>query len=201
MTPKEIYQLVIEGGSDHLGVFGGKKRGGRNIQQVPDEISPCLYYLQMASTIENYLEVGAASGGLTYLVNEVFHPERIVLIDNNRHGKSNLRSTTLKNVNCMEIIGDSQSDHIINVVRNLGWEYDLLVIDADHTYRGVKQDYDNYSPFCRKYLLLHDTVACKGVKQIFEELKDSEDFDFIQEFISATSIKCGLGLFRRSNVI
>ena len=197
MTPKQIYGLVIEGGSDHLKVFGGRKYGGVNLQQIPDEITPCLVYLQ-TQKITNYLEVGAASGGLTQLVNKVLKPEVIILVDNNHHSKSKYRKGILKGIDREEIIGDSQSDKIIQLVKGYPFLYDLVVIDADHRYRGVKNDIENYKVLCRDFLLLHDTVACKGVKRAFEELKEDESFVFMKEFISTTHPKpLGLGLFRR----
>lgn len=199
---KKLYELVNSVGSDHLRVFGGTKRGGVNLQQIPDEIVPCLHYLR-SKRIRNYLEIGAASGGLTYVINEVLAPTIIVIVDNNHHTKSKYRKNILKEVKYEEVIGDSQSEKVVNRVKNFGHMYDLVVVDADHTYLGSKTDIENYKELCRDYLLLHDTVACKGVKRAFEELQEDEDFSLIHEYVStAHSHSLGIGLFRRSvNVI
>jgi predicted O-methyltransferase YrrM len=199
MTPQEIHRLVLEIGSDRVGVFGGKYTGGVNLQQVPEEITQCLHYLNIATKIENYLEIGAASGGLTYLINKIFHPEIIVVVDNNSHTKSKYRANILKDVNHLQIIGDSQSKEVVGTIQGLPYKYDLVVIDADHRYEGTKKDVDNYKSLSRDFILLHDTVCCKGVKKVFEEFKEDEEFDFMDEFVSTTHhYPCGLGLFRRS---
>ncbi len=200
MTPKDIHKIVLQGGSDHLGVFGGERHGGVNLQQIPDEITPCLYYLHIATggKIKNYLEIGAASGGLTYLVNEIFSPEVIILVDDNKHGKSKWRKGILKDVKREEIIGDSQSDKIIQAVKNYCILFDLVVVDADHRYMGVYNDINNYKHVCQDFLMVHDTVACKGVKKAFEEFKEDYSFEFMEEFISESNLNpLGIGLFRR----
>ena len=199
MTPKEIHKLVLDVGSDHLGTFSGAYRGGVNLQQVPDEIAQCLYYLQQAARMENYLEIGAASGGLTYLVSKIFHLKIIVLVDNNAHTKSKWRNSVLKNIKYMQVIGDSQSPQIVDTIKRMNYQFDLVVIDADHRYVGVKKDIDNYKQFCRGIMFIHDTVACKGVKKAFEEFKQDGDFDFMSELVSSTSPKCGIGIFSSVN--
>lgn len=51
---------------------------------------------------------------------------------------------------------------------------DVLFIDGDHTYEGVKDDWNNFSPFVKKggRIYLHDCDATSpGVVQLWEELK------------------------------
>ena len=52
---------------------------------------------------------------------------------------------------------NSDSDTAVNLVKNEPL-FDLLIIDADHTYAGVKSDYINYKPFVRKggYIIFDD---------------------------------------------
>ena len=199
MTPSEIHQLVLESGSDHLKVFGGKRYGGVNLQQVPDEITPCLYYLYVSGLVKTYLEVGAASGGLTYIVNKVLQPKAIVLVDNNLHGKSVYRKHILESVKRVEIIGNSQSSGTVKQVQLLHTMFDLVVVDADHRYHGVKQDIENYKSYCSHFLLLHDTIACKGVKKAKEEFENDSEFSLAREFISTEHRQpLGIALFRRN---
>jgi len=49
-------------------------------------------------------------------------------------------------------------------------EYDLAFIDGDHTYEGVKKDFENLKDRA-KYILFHDTQSCEGVTKFISELK------------------------------
>jgi cephalosporin hydroxylase len=192
----EVIKKASDAGVDHIR-FGGSKRGGVNVQQMPDEIGPCLYYLQDRG-IQSYLEIGAASGGLTFLVNKILKPKRIVIVDDNKHRKNGLRSKVLRGVDREEIIGDSQSKKIVQKVKELGQSYDLIVIDADHSFKGVMADIKNYANLCEKYLVLHDTVCCKGVREAFERLQRDPRFQLVNEFkTTAYRDPCGVGLFWR----
>jgi hypothetical protein len=54
-------------------------------------------------------------------------------------------------------------------------DYDIILIDADHSYNGVKQDILNYKDK-GKYLLFHDYDSnWTGVKQAVDE------FNFVRE--------------------
>jgi predicted O-methyltransferase YrrM len=59
--------------------------------------------------------------------------------------------------------------HLGNWTLLKGSEGDFLFIDGDHTYQGVKQDFQMYSPLVKKggIVAFHDIVkqyACKNEK-------------------------------------
>ncbi len=58
------------------------------------------------------------------------------------------------------------------VGKTFGRPIDLLHIDADHSYEGVKGDFENWSPWVRPggCVLFHDTEAFPGVRRLFDEL-------------------------------
>mgnify|MGYP001270241435 CR=1 FL=1 len=78
-------------------------------------------------------------------------------------------------------------------------KYDLIFIDGDHSYSGVKKDVEMYSPLLNLggLVLFHDTQFCEGVKQVFEEIKLNGDFKLINEYVSETQFKLGIGLLQR----
>jgi cephalosporin hydroxylase len=197
-TLEEIEQFIIDAGSDSLAVFGGAYEGSVHIQQVPDELAPCiLAILNSGVVIESVLEIGVASGGTTFVVDHFFKPGSVVLIDDNAHPKHILRPNILKNVPRQEIIGNSRHQSVIEQAKG---PIDLLVIDGDHSYEGVKADVDNYLPLLRKggFLILHDSVLPDwGVPRMVKELKEGTDVLLIDEYVSQNGPKCGVALFRK----
>jgi hypothetical protein len=77
-------------------------------------------------------------------------------------------------------------DKTIELLVKLNEKYKniLLLIDGNHDYEYVKEDYDRLAPYV-KYVAMHDIVNCAvpGVGQKWNEIKKSESFDFIYEFI------------------
>lgn len=76
--------------------------------------------------------------------------------------------------------GDSQSAEMLARLKNIlgGKQIDFLFIDADHSYEGVKKDYELYSPLVRHggMIAFHDVAkhaasANCGVTQLWAELK------------------------------
>ena len=198
MTKEEILELVLSLGSNHLEVFGGRYVGGKKIQQVPEEISEVIYtLLQLKPEIKNYAEIGSAGGGTTALLDEIFKLENAFIVDDNLHDDHKERPEILKDVkNVYEFIGDSQGAEAKKFVESFNIPLDMLFIDADHSYNGVKNDTFNYIGLVKSggFIMYHDTVSYPGVKQHVEEMQqDSENY----KLIINTGSKCGLALFQK----
>lgn len=56
------------------------------------------------------------------------------------------------------INGNSQEEETLRKVTDIRKEYDLIFIDGDHTYDGVKKDISLYEPLCKSTLIFHDVV-------------------------------------------
>ena len=212
VAKESIEQMVERLGSDHVPSFGRSFEGGIQIQQIPDEIGPCLRKIVelMSSNTDgklpsplHYLEIGAAAGGTTYLVNEVLRPDKIVLIDDNCHPKHHVRPYILRDIPHDEIIGHSQADGTVDVLKSSGLMFDIILIDGDHTYSGVKKDAEIYKNFLSPggFMVFHDSAMIEwGVANVvMEMIKHDVDFDFVDEY--RTSNKnlrpLGLALFRK----
>lgn len=70
---------------------------------------------------------------------------------------------------------NSQEKHTADMVRISG-PYDFIFIDADHSYPGVKRDWELYSPMCKAggIIAMHDVVhrdGC-GVHQLWREIQE-----------------------------
>lgn len=72
------------------------------------------------------------------------------------------------------IQGDSHSADVVEQARKDG-PYDLVFIDADHTYDAVKADWENYGPMCAPggLVVFHDIAERPeyGVAQLWAELR------------------------------
>ena len=94
------------------------------------------------------------------------------------------------------IFGDSTDLDIVNLVK--AWApFDLVFIDGDHRYEGVKKDWENYGPMGR-VVVFHDIVVHPQgannrpeVYRLFEEIKGNKS-----TFIGEKSLM-GLGIVIR----
>jgi len=199
-----IKDFILDAGSDHLPTFGGKFEGGIHLQQVADEITPCLVeLLKYKKDIKSFLEIGSAAGGSAFIFNHFFDLETIVLIDDNKHGKHGLRGDVLKGINRQEIIGRSDDESVMNEISNLNVMFDLILVDSEHDYRQVKVEVAAYMPFLKPggFLFLHDTVySPDGDGRVVRELKNDIGMEFIDEYVAEEGPKLGIALFRKRKV-
>ncbi len=179
MEYNDILSLAQKCGSDHLSQFGGEFEGGYKIQQNPDEIAKCLFDLQRLENI-NYLEIGVAAGGLTRLVSDVLSVNNVVLVDLGIHPaipeyyEENMRNLKNKGLLC-RFHGDSHSELCKEFLWGLNMKFDLVFVDGDHEYGGVKQDFELIQPFVHEntFICCHDIKNIPGqdVARFFEEIR------------------------------
>lgn len=200
-SAEAIEKYIEEIGSDDLPTFGGTWVGGAYIQQLPDEIAPAIHaLLSTGASIRSFFELGVAAGGLTLAINNYFKPMTIVLLDTNQHPRCVNRPEVLKGIKYEEVIGDSAGDSTLARVANLGYTYDLAVIDGVHYYENVKKDVVMYAPFIRSggFLMLHDSALHNwGVPRVVAELKEDPAWEFVGEWVSKKMTPCGVALFQR----
>jgi cephalosporin hydroxylase len=205
-TIEEIEDFVANAGSDHTLIFGGIYEGGIHIQQVPDEIAPCIHkILTIKPDIDTYLEIGAAAGGTAYLMNKYLSPAKMVLVDDNHHPKHMLRPDILSEIQHEEVIGDSKSAEVktqLETMKRNGYKFDVILIDGNHTFEGVLSDFT----FCKDlvsddgFIIFHDSDCreCYGVNQAVIQIKGMEDMELVGEYKTLKwPHQCGIALFRK----
>ena len=198
---ESIERFILDAGSDDTPTFGGIE-GGVQCQQIADELAPCIMaILESGEPVKSYLEVGSAAGGSAFIMNHYFHPEKIVLVDDNQHWKAHLRPYILRDIPHEEIIGNSHDKSTAGQVRNLEMLFDIILIDGDHIYEGVKADVETYGELLRPggLLIFHDSQIGfpYGCAKVFQDIKKDKRWKLISEYVSEKMKPCGIGLFRR----
>lgn len=132
------------------------------ILQLPDELLRFHAFLRSRSP-RAICEIGTASGGHFYMLSQSL-PSLTTLIgvDLNVGNRAFLRLLARNDLNVHLITGDSSSTRVRTAVERVvkGQGLDLLFIDGDHTYSGVRSDYLNYRGLVRDGGLIsfHDIV-------------------------------------------
>lgn len=178
-----------------------KTFSGRNASQNEFELRSFIKLLQDAKVL-SYLEVGARHG-------DTFH-EIMTSLPEGSYGvavdlpgglwgtKSSVESLHKIADDLRErgykidvVIGDSTATPIIERIKEKG-PFDAILIDGDHTYKGVKKDWVNYHKLA-PLVALHDIVGTGQkekvhhnpveVPRFWAELKNKHEniFEFIDE--------------------
>jgi cephalosporin hydroxylase len=160
--------------------------GGLLIWQYPNQFSKYLSLLSKQK-IQSYIEIGCRWGGTFVLTNEylkifnnVNKSVAIDIID------SPVLNYCITNNETQFIKINSQSQEFKTYINNN--HFDLIFIDGDHSYNGVKHDY-TISKNSGNIFVFHDIVndACPGVVEFWNELKNNEAdtynfFEFTEQY-------------------
>lgn len=151
--------------------------------QEREEITEFLQVLSRYKP-ETILEIGTANGGTLFLFAKISNPDaKLISMDlPNRYPENRMRLHKTFATNTQEIIilhQDSHTPKALHRVKNTleGQMLDCLFIDGDHSYYGVKQDFNMYSPLVRKggIIALHDICPSKltrGVAKFWTEVRN-----------------------------
>lgn len=179
--------------------------------QHPSEIVGLLE-LMRRSRPNTVLEIGTATGGTTYLLSHFTAPKGTVITVDRRPGISSdtLRRGSRRRQSIEVVILDSHTAEARNSLHErLRDGVDVLFVDGDHTYEGVRQDFVEYADLLRpgSLLVFHDVVDdysnkygiktnawVGGVPQFWRELTQAAPATFeIREYIDDPG-QDGLGI-------
>lgn len=146
-----------------------------SIKKCPRAMNPyvlLLYEMVRELKPENTLEIGVRQAQSTRSI--------LAALDHNKHGLHTSVDLGDRSDRVPEIlvpywrqtIGNSHLKETLAKVSDR--TYQFLLIDGDHTYEGVKRDYEMYSPLVEPggYILFHDTHNInEGVPQFWAELE------------------------------
>ena len=131
-----------------------------------------LYEVVKESKADNILEIGVRQGQSTRTILSALEESKkgkLVSID---LGDRIDRIPKELLSYWIQIIGNSHEGETLKKIPQK--EYDILLIDGDHSYEGVKQDFEMYAPLVKKggLIFFHDIINQNcGVPKFWNELR------------------------------
>lgn len=158
-----------------------------SLMQLRDEIK-ALAKLVKQEQPKNILEIGTAQGGSFYIWNRYLdNANQIISLDlpGGKFGggynkqKVNLFKEFSNDKQLSFVRDDSHKKETYKKISEISGreKIDFLFIDGDHTYKGVKQDFEMYSELVRNdgIIALHDIVNHPNKKEKVESRRQSVD--------------------------
>jgi predicted O-methyltransferase YrrM len=183
--------------------------------QLPLEIETLIDRARNNQPLRVILEIGSYKGGTLKKWYEL-------LTEINKDGAFLLISLDISNilefkdkVNLKVFTMDSHSSDTFKQIKNLlrGRAVDLLFIDGDHSYDGVKKDCEMYSSLVRQkgIIAFHDIVTEKytgedyignrGVRTFWEQVKVGKIIEEIVDTEAPVSWSHGIGVIYKNEPI
>jgi predicted O-methyltransferase YrrM len=150
------------------------RENGKNSSSVDKDSAYILYYISKIIKAKTAIEVGIYRGAgslhLAQAISENGGGELHLVelsSDYMTDVQSKIKKSNLK-INVISHCGRSDDKQILSDLPKA----DIIFLDADHTYNGVKPDFDNYWPLLKNggVLLIHDTVMWPGTRKLANEL-------------------------------
>lgn len=182
-------------------VFGKDKL---NLQQLPAEFAQFLQFLKKLES-KSYLEIGVGHGG-SFLLSTLFQTklEMAHCVDNcaqnfgpeYENQQQSIKNKieilkSIKKIDNIQFFNMSSEDFFINNKNN----YDVIFIDGDHSYEGVKKDFDQALKIINDngYIIFHDISGNEqGITKIWDELEPEKKVKRFQ-----VSKICGIGVYKK----
>lgn len=129
-----------------------------------------LVNLIRTTTSTSLLEIGTARGGTTLLTARALRrPGRLTTVDlEARYSHDRLDSSLPRGVETSILLADSHDPKTSALVSIDGMtQFDVVFIDGDHSYAGVRLDTETFAPLARPggFLVFHDIQAANETDQ------------------------------------
>lgn len=181
----------------------------KNVVQMLSEVALLLDKLEVIKP-KIVVEIGIAHCGNLACMSQVLPQSFFIGIDIGSSISHQFTIDNLKLIPHLKLLTNHDS-HSPNTVKDLkellqGQKIDYLFIDGDHSYKGVKKDFEMYAPLVKKGGLigLHDIKDCEvyrktgvEVHKFWKELK--QKYNKTEEICVNSpqeygGVSCGIGL-------
>jgi hypothetical protein len=153
--------------------------------------------------IRSYLEIGIWTGRLVTTLHELFDFDLVAACDQGYAERFDL-TIQLPPV-AVWLRGNSESEEYRRWRAGLG-HVDLVLIDADHSYRGVKRDFEINRGYPHRFLAFHDIVGATpqtaGVARFWRELDVGHKAEIVRPHaeLGLEQSIMGIGIWSESEV-
>lgn len=168
---------------------------GIRFWQYPNQFAKYLKHIHQYD-IDSYMEIGCRWGGTFIITTEILRKKNhnLKAIACDLIGPTNIMLDYYSHNKSIQYVqGDS-----LNITRSTtGGDVDLILIDGDHSYDGVKGDFENCLQLNPKYVVFHDITndACPGTVSFWQEIKSQyKHFEFTDQYESVNGSYLGIGL-------
>lgn len=144
-----------------------KTLSGRKASQHPDELARLIGFCREHG-VRRYLEIGARHGDTFFEIAKSMPKGSLAVavdLPGGPWGKSSSHPSLMQaaselvghGITAKVIIGDSTSQAVIEKILHFK-HFDLIMIDGDHRYEGVRLDWENYRDI-GSHIAFHDIVG------------------------------------------
>lgn len=182
------------------------------IKQLKQEITQLVNLIEQKRP-KMIVEIGTNMGGTLFLFSKIADPEALIIsIDlpdgpggggYPKHRKKFYQSFAKDNQNIHLLSADSHDGKTLLYLKEIlnGQQIDFLFLDGDHTYEGIKNDFEMYSPLVKKdgLIAFHDIKHVHPdfwvkVEYFWNEIKNKYEYD---EFLSNEQPWGGIGVLHK----
>lgn len=146
-----------------------KTFSGKPPSQHPEEIKKYKKLLEKEG-IRSFLEIGSRHGDNFYDIMTSLPPGSLGVavdlpdslwgrIDSQESLERCVQELRKQGYNAHVIFGNSQTDEMVEKVKEIAEEFECVFIDGDHTYDGAKRDFELYLPLAGELVTFHDIVG------------------------------------------
>ena len=150
------------------------------ILQNREEVLGLMEFIE-THNIRSYLEIGIWTGGLVRALHSIFRFDTVATADQGYAKTQGLEIELPPDTK--SFWGNSDSPEFLAWREQLG-HIDLVMIDGDHSHRGVKTDFEINRRFPHRFLAFHDITGANrwttGVAKFWRELETGHKWEILR---------------------